>query len=1034
MFFPLHGPADPLKDTWGTQLLKALERESGRRDAPFRIRNCQIIQAEFKLVKFVVADVVVDVSFNALGGLCTVAFLEWADRTIGRNHLFKRSIVLVKAWCYYESRLLGAHHGLISSYALEAMVLYVFNLHGTALNSPLQVLHRFLKELGAFNWEKYALSVLGPIDLESLPQPRLVKEALPKGPSLIDPQELQKAVQRYSVHPNLASAALDGLLKSIEAKPEGEEEGDGGKPEGENEKVGEPVNIPLPRKHLNIMDPLLPTNNLGRSVSKTSYFRIKKALAFGARQLDDILKLEPLAASEGIAAYFENTWRSPTRMAADNQVFQNRLAMGGGAAVSMQGPTNGGRGGLHYRRLSYSSTTTGDGGGGGGAIGGGHGSNLPRSFSRKLSNSISLPELAKAANDRSTSSAGEQHTRGVEEGAASGSSGSTTPAVAAAVGGSKPPLPPSPPTAPPDTIGSGSSPINATATPPLSPRSGTGSHGRVSSHNNINTATTSNLGSGGSHQHMHTSAWASVNGHASTIPPGKQFVAMVPVEAGDGRRAFHTSLPTSPVLTGASMVALQPVQMHQHHHGYGHGHGYTQQHHAASVVVPHINTSRDIFMADLDTVMANLELAREWQQPQQNSSSSRGGGGGGTSSFSNVNMVEKVEENRQKQDESTSGNTSTAAAGTGGGGGGKKEQKYRHQQPPNDALEAAMAALPHLRVSAPVADSYATVTAQGLTPLTVPNSQAASGAVSTAASAASSPANTPKAATGPAHVNIPIIAATTAKKSSREVIPTQQQQQQQQPVQQSGRPPLPSRSSPGSGSTTPKQQLSGTASPVAPKRPWGRGAGGTAAAAAAAPGGLAAQKAEAGNGAGGGGTGWNAVASRQPSRLGQMHGTSGATKAEATAPTVVDEKAPAPLVVVAEDSTEWPAFTLKDASTTAKEPTKSNKPASGVWGSIPPFIRSETSTPAGSWAAAAASPKKSTPIVASSPKGAAAAPAASAAASGNRRRNKTAAGSSSKSSSPTAAEAVVAAKETKGRKKKEETQEFSLRTDEFPTL
>ena len=68
MFFPLHGSssADPLKDTWGTQLLKALERESGRREAPFRIRNCQIIQAEFKIVKFVVADVVVDVSFKSL--------------------------------------------------------------------------------------------------------------------------------------------------------------------------------------------------------------------------------------------------------------------------------------------------------------------------------------------------------------------------------------------------------------------------------------------------------------------------------------------------------------------------------------------------------------------------------------------------------------------------------------------------------------------------------------------------------------------------------------------------------------------------------------------------------------------------------------------------------------------------------------------------------------------------------------------------------------------------------------------------------
>ena len=51
---------------------------------------------QVKLVKCVVGDLVVDVSFETLGGLCTVAFLEAIDRKIGRQHLFKRSIVLVR--------------------------------------------------------------------------------------------------------------------------------------------------------------------------------------------------------------------------------------------------------------------------------------------------------------------------------------------------------------------------------------------------------------------------------------------------------------------------------------------------------------------------------------------------------------------------------------------------------------------------------------------------------------------------------------------------------------------------------------------------------------------------------------------------------------------------------------------------------------------------------------------------------------------------------------------------------------------------
>jgi hypothetical protein len=61
------------------------------------------------------------------------------DRHIGHDNLFKRSIILVKAWCYYESRVLGAHHGLISTYALETLVLYIFNLFHASLHSPLQV-------------------------------------------------------------------------------------------------------------------------------------------------------------------------------------------------------------------------------------------------------------------------------------------------------------------------------------------------------------------------------------------------------------------------------------------------------------------------------------------------------------------------------------------------------------------------------------------------------------------------------------------------------------------------------------------------------------------------------------------------------------------------------------------------------------------------------------------------------------------------------------------------------------------------------
>ena len=66
-------------------------------------------------------------------------FFHQVDRLIGRDHLFKRSIILVKAWCFYESRILGAHHGLLSTYALEVLVLYVFHVFNQSLRGPLEV-------------------------------------------------------------------------------------------------------------------------------------------------------------------------------------------------------------------------------------------------------------------------------------------------------------------------------------------------------------------------------------------------------------------------------------------------------------------------------------------------------------------------------------------------------------------------------------------------------------------------------------------------------------------------------------------------------------------------------------------------------------------------------------------------------------------------------------------------------------------------------------------------------------------------------
>ncbi|XP_061944523.1 uncharacterized protein LOC133668590 [Populus nigra] len=250
-----------------------LRREELNEDSTFEVKDVHCIDAEVKLIKCIVQNTVVDISFNQLGGLCTLCFLEEVDRLVGKNHLFKRSIILIKAWCYYESRILGAHHGLISTYALETLILYIFHLFHCSLNGPLAVLYRFLDYFSKFDWENYCISLNGPVCKSSLPN--IVAEPLENGQGelLLSDEFLKDCADRFSVPSR--------------------------KPEMNSR--------PFPQKHLNIVDPLKENNNLGRSVNRGNFFRIRSAFKYGARKLGQILLLPKERIADELKIFFANT-------------------------------------------------------------------------------------------------------------------------------------------------------------------------------------------------------------------------------------------------------------------------------------------------------------------------------------------------------------------------------------------------------------------------------------------------------------------------------------------------------------------------------------------------------------------------------------------------------------------------------------------------------------------------------------------------------------------------------------------------------
>ncbi|XP_062182543.1 uncharacterized protein LOC133886747 isoform X2 [Phragmites australis] len=250
-----------------------LESEERRKDSEFEVKDVQYINAQVKLVKCLVQNIVVDISFNQIGGLCTLCFLEKVDNKFGKNHLFKRSIMLIKDWCYYESRILGAHHGLISTYALETLVLYIFHIFHKSLDGPLAVLYRFLDYYSKFDWDNKGISLFGPVSLSSLPE--LVTDPPDTHDDDFLPREefLKECAETFSVP-----------LRNSE----------------KNARV-------FSRKFLNIVDPLNQSNNLGRSVSKGNFYRIRSAFDFGARKLGRILQVPASSTVNEVNQFFRNT-------------------------------------------------------------------------------------------------------------------------------------------------------------------------------------------------------------------------------------------------------------------------------------------------------------------------------------------------------------------------------------------------------------------------------------------------------------------------------------------------------------------------------------------------------------------------------------------------------------------------------------------------------------------------------------------------------------------------------------------------------
>jgi len=259
---------------WVQRVVNALCQYANASGVPrhLSVRSVTFVNAEVPIVKVMIGRIPVDISGNQVGALEALALCEACNRVVGKDHLLKKTIILFKAWARNEAGILGSKDGMLSSYCLRAIVLFVFNAFHKSISNPIDGLYRVFSYLESFPWPKMALGLFGPIYIKDLPEFVQVNDgkwAWPKGEKPLFSSDL---LQRYSFSSRPHRGEQNAFVPKKTSYNEGlPTDGPKGTEFGETKGTAGPLiqtepNQLVPRL-MTVMDPSNPFNNLARSVT-----------------------------------------------------------------------------------------------------------------------------------------------------------------------------------------------------------------------------------------------------------------------------------------------------------------------------------------------------------------------------------------------------------------------------------------------------------------------------------------------------------------------------------------------------------------------------------------------------------------------------------------------------------------------------------------------------------------------------------------------------------------------------------------------
>jgi len=229
-----------------------------------------LIFADIKLLKFKYENLCFDISINNFVGLSKLIFIKQLDNIfkekLNNELLFKRSLILIKAWCSYEGCILGSNIGLMASYLLEVLIAFVFNNNFNLIHNEFDAFVLFFEVINKVDWEKEILTLFGTMTIEEFSEKikfgNYVKLFENSSDLILNSEVIYGYVQKFEKFKDFDKVQNFNTANKI-------------------------ISI----KNMNVIDPIFINNNLGKSVNFHNFSKIRKVFDLANKEIKKIIHM-----------------------------------------------------------------------------------------------------------------------------------------------------------------------------------------------------------------------------------------------------------------------------------------------------------------------------------------------------------------------------------------------------------------------------------------------------------------------------------------------------------------------------------------------------------------------------------------------------------------------------------------------------------------------------------------------------------------------------------------------------------------------